>query len=178
MTRIAYYEAEISAFLITDENALLGTLTKQHGFALEHQQKHAWVSQIQILKQYLPTNLNGWIYFEFSIPRMGKRVDVVIVTGGVVFVIEFKVGAHTFDKHAIEQVQDYALDLKNFHLGSHALPIVPILIPTGATSQVAGMALWGSDKVAEPICISPEVMGPTIDRLVMQCSALPIDALT
>ncbi|MBL8420583.1 MAG: hypothetical protein JNK92_08080 [Dechloromonas sp.] len=134
MTRIAYYDADLQDFLAVDEDAVLGALVMQHGFALEHQQKHAWQGQIQLLRRHLPPTITGRIYFEFSIPRMGKRVDVVIVTGGVIFVIEFKVGAQSFDRHAFEQVYDYALDLKNFHRGSHCLPIVPILIPTAAPS--------------------------------------------
>jgi hypothetical protein len=99
MTRIAYYDADIQDFLATNESAVLGALTLCHGFALEHQQKHAWQGQIQILHRHLSPTITGRIYFEFSIPRMGKRVDVVIVTMGVIFVIEFKVGSHSFEIH-------------------------------------------------------------------------------
>ncbi|MCB1959746.1 MAG: hypothetical protein KDE68_04345 [Rhodocyclaceae bacterium] len=91
MTRVAYYEASIQEFLVADEDAILGALSMQHGFALEHQQKHAWHGQIRILRRLLDPTQLGWIYFEFSIPRMGKRADVVLLAGGVVFVIEFKV---------------------------------------------------------------------------------------
>ena len=135
MTRIAYYEANIQEFLAADKDAVLGILAAQHGFALEHEQKYAWQRQIQLLQHHLVPTLKGWIYFEFSISRMGKRADVVLLTGGVVFVVEFKVGSHSFDSYAIEQSHDYALDLKNFHRGSHNIPIVPILIPTAASLQ-------------------------------------------
>lgn len=94
MPRIAYYEANIQEFLIADEDAILGALSMQHGFALEHLQKHAWQGQIRILRSLLAPTRLGWIFFEFSIPRMGKRADVVLLAGGVVFVIEFKVGSH------------------------------------------------------------------------------------
>lgn len=173
---IAYYEADIRDFLAADEDTVLGALVKQHGFALEHQQKHAWQSQIKLLRHYLPPSVTGWIYFEFSIPRMGKRVDVVIVTGGIVFALEFKVGAHSFDRYAVEQVYDYALDLKNFHRGSHAVPIVPILIPTAAPPQSAFEISWAPDQVAEPLCISPEDLPQAIAVAVRQCSVSPIDA--
>ena len=73
MPRIAYYETNLQDFLAADEDAILGALTMQHGFALEHQQKHAWQGQIQLLQRLLSPTLKGWIYFEFSIPRMGKR---------------------------------------------------------------------------------------------------------
>lgn len=77
----------------------------------------------------------GWrgaILFEYSIPRTGRRIDVVLLVGGVVFAVEFKVGAATFDSASLDQVWDQALDLKNFHTASHDLPIVPILVATAA----------------------------------------------
>jgi hypothetical protein len=177
MTRIAYYDADIQNFLAADEVSILGALTLCHGFALEHQQKHAWQGQIKILRSRLPPTIEGRIYFEFSIPRMGKRVDVVIVAMGVVFVIEFKVGSHSFDSYAIDQAHDYALDLKNFHRGSHHLPIVPILIPTAASSQPVTAIQWAPDQVAEPLCISPADLPQAIELAARQCSAPPIDAV-
>ena len=175
MMSIAYYEADIQDFLAADEDAVLGALAMRHGFALEHQQKHAWHGQVQILRHYLPPTVAGRIYFEFSIPRMGKRVDVVIVTGGVVLVIEFKVGAHSFDRYAVEQVYDYALDLKNFHRGSHNLPVVPVLVSTTAPPQPMVEMTWAPDQVAEPLCISPGDLPKAIELAVGQCTALPID---
>lgn len=178
MSRTSYYEADIRSFLTADEDAILGALTMHHGFSLEHQQKHAWQGQIRLLRQYLPPTTAGWIYFEFSIPRMGKRVDVIIVTGSVVLVIEFKVGAHNFDKYAVDQVYDYALDLKNFHRGSHSLPLVPILISTAAHSQPVFEITWAPDQVAQPLCISPADLPQAIELAVGQRSALQIDAPT
>jgi hypothetical protein len=61
---------------------------------------------------------------------MGRRIDCVILSGKVVFAIEFKVGASIYDSHAIDQVTDYTLDLKNFHQQSHNKKIIPILICT------------------------------------------------
>lgn len=178
MSRISYYEADIQNFLAADEDAVLGALAMQHGFALEHQQKHAWQGQIKLLRQYLSPTSTGRIYFEFSIPRMGKRVDVVIVMEGVVFVIEFKVGAQIFDSYAVEQVYDYALDLKNFHRGSHTLPVVPVLISTAALSHPVVDITWAPDKVAKPLCISPADLPQVIKLAVSQCSELPpIDVL-
>ena len=83
MKSIAYYEADIQEFLMANEEAVLGALAMRHGFALEYQQKLAWQGQIQLLRRFLPKSIIGWIYFEFTIPRMGKRVDVIVVTGGV-----------------------------------------------------------------------------------------------
>ncbi len=175
MTSIAYYQSDIQDFLVTDEDAVLGALAMRHGFSLEYQQKYAWLGQIQVLRRYLSPTLVSRIYFEFQIPRMGKRADVVIVTGGMIFVIEFKVGAHSFERYAVEQVYDYALDLKNFHSGSHYLPIVPILISTAASHQPITEMIWSPDQISEPICISPEDLPKAIELAVGQCMALPID---
>ena len=123
-----------------------------HHHDLEHQQKYAWLSQIRILKSQLSVHPEGVLFFEFSIPRMGKRADVLLLYKGIVFIIEFKVGATSFDKHAIDQVHDYALDMNNFHLGSHALPIVPILLATEASSPTTQhQVTWEEYDVAAPM---------------------------
>ncbi|NBP40300.1 MAG: DUF2075 domain-containing protein [Betaproteobacteria bacterium] len=176
MKRIAYYEGSIQNFLTANEDAILGVLSMQHGFALEHEQKYAWQSQIQLLQHILSPSLPGQIYFEFSIPRMGKRADVVLLTGGVVFVIEFKVGSQNFDRYALEQVHDYALDLKNFHRGSHNLPIVPILVPTAAAVQQMPAIEWAADQVATPLCLSASLIPQAIEIAASQCSILPVES--
>ena len=130
----AYYSASLDKFLNDNSDFILGELTRQHQFALEDLQRNAWVSQIQILKSEL-TNLPGaHLAFEYPIPRMGKRVDVIILYSGVVFVLEFKVGERLYQNSALEQGLDYSIDLKNFHEQSHYRSIVPIIIATEAPS--------------------------------------------
>lgn len=160
--RDAYYAAPVSDFFHTPDNAILGELARSHHHELEHLQRNAWILQISILKQLLGDRPDGYIFFEFSIPRMGKRADVVLLQGGLVFVIEFKVGAGNFDRYAVDQVHDYALDLKNFHLGSHTLPIVPVLIATQVETEGTISANWASDLVAEPILIGPARLNEVI----------------
>jgi hypothetical protein len=55
---------------------------------------------------------------EFDIPRLGSRIDAVVVAGATVLPIEFKIGEAHFDRCAHDQAWDYALDLKNFHAAS------------------------------------------------------------
>lgn len=81
---------------------------------------------------------------------MGKRADCVLLIGGVVFVLEFKVNSGAFDRHAIDQAHDYALDLKNFHRGSHTAAIVPILVATRATGGASDL-IYAADQVAAPL---------------------------
>ena len=128
----AYYKNSISKFVLEDSNSILGQLSLNHtNRSLEDLQKNAWVKQIEILKNELK-EINGAIYFEFQIPRMGKRVDNIIIVDDCVFVIEFKVGDDKYGKHAELQVIDYCLDLKNFHEGSHYVKLIPLLVATNA----------------------------------------------
>ncbi|MEN9599260.1 MAG: hypothetical protein RL596_1579 [Bacteroidota bacterium] len=131
MTR-SYYSNTISDFLTDDSDKILGQLIRKHDFAAENLQRNAWIKQIEILKSELTPFKNGQIYFEFSIPRMGKRVDNILIIEDFIFVIEFKVGDTEYQKQAIEQTVDYCLDLQNFHEGSHHEKIVPILVSTKA----------------------------------------------
>ena len=116
----AWYGATIDEFLRTELDAIVGRLSLAGSHDLQQTQREAWVQQVVILKDAL-AGLSGSIFFEFNIPRMGRRIDVVLLIGPRSFVVEFKVGRTDFDRAAIEQVWDYALDLKNFHEASHAV---------------------------------------------------------
>ena len=96
---------------------------------MEETQKRAWITQISILKEALK-EFEGSIFFEYSIPRMGKRVDNIIIINGLIFVVEFKVGSLDYTNSAINQVMDYALDLKNFHEESWTKTLIPLLVAT------------------------------------------------
>ena len=131
----AYYKNSISKFISEDKNSILGQLSLNHSNRqLEDLQKNAWVKQIEILKDQL-TGFDGQVYFEFAIPRMGKRVDNIIIIKDSIFVVEFKVGDGGFESSAQAQVLDYTLDLKHFHEGSHNAKLIPVLVATNAESQ-------------------------------------------
>jgi hypothetical protein len=132
------YGAWIPQFLADDPRLIIGALASWSSFADETTQKAAWLEQISILKKLLTpyAAANGALFFEYDIPRLGLRVDTVLLLEHVLFVLEFKVGARDYTRDAIDQAWDYALDLKNFHEASHRIPIVPILVATqaGATT--------------------------------------------
>lgn len=171
----AYYTAKRDKFYADSDEQILGELVQKHHFALEEGQKLAWLRQILILREALTAQAEFTLYFEFTIPRMGKRADVVLVIGDNVFVIEFKVGSEAFDRHAIEQVEDYALDLKNFHKGSHDLPITPILIATHARASHDIQFELALDQVAQPLRLTPADFGPVIDVIVKRSNGLALD---
>lgn len=132
------YAADYSQFISCSDDQILGELVRHAGNDIELNQSNAWQQQIKLLKQLeLPTDLSdsAKLYFEYTIPRLGRRVDVILVIGHVLFVIEFKVGEKTFAVSALDQVWDYALDLKHFHDASHGLCIAPVLVATEAPGQ-------------------------------------------
>ncbi len=128
----AYYSNKIDQFLNDSVSSIIGELSMNHSNrSLDELQTNAWKKQIEILKDQL-NGLQGQIYFEFAIPRMGKRVDNIVIVKDTAFIIEFKVGDGGYEKYAIEQVIDYTIDLKNFHEGSHFVKLIPILVATNA----------------------------------------------
>ena len=132
MSNRCLYTATFSEFLSKEPLAVLGAMHNNfHGDALTTTDE-AWMGEIEVMQQVLEPwkEEQGQIVFEYDIPRLGKRIDVVLLLRGMIFCLEFKVGKKEEFQAGIEQVMDYALDLKNFHLFSHDRKIVPILIPT------------------------------------------------
>lgn len=131
-----HYRASIAEFLASPIDSILGTMSQQHReFDLTPAQSLAWRKQAEILKTHLQATDKGEIAFEYVIPRMGKRVDAILIFGQALVVVEFKVGATHYESSAIDQVMDYALDLKNFHEKTHDLEIVPLLVATEASAS-------------------------------------------
>jgi hypothetical protein len=149
-----WYGASIADFLATEADDILGKLARHAGDGHFADQRDAWLAQIELVHTQLKS-LDGWVFFEFNIPRMGRRVDVILVLGSVIFALEFKVGETTHDRAAIEQVWDYALDLKNFHEASHNVVIAPILVATEAKALPAKFEA-DADNVYRPILTNSE----------------------
>jgi len=103
-----------------------------------------------------------WIHLEFDIPRLGRRVDAVLVTSTAVIPIEFKVGAKKFEQLDYEQAWDYGLDLKNFHAPSHAAAIFPILCATDAPKSDRRWKPPHADGVRPPFCCNAAGLGTAI----------------
>lgn len=159
----SYYSNTISAFLKEDRDNLRKELVDKGGN--EPEQKRAWVEEIDILQSALLPfeNEEGRVVFEYTIPRMGKRIDVTILLKGIIFVLEFKCGAREFLRGDAEQVIDYALDLKYFHEESANAPIVPILVATKAKeSEMVLQTSAYSDEVYTPILSNEKSLAQTL----------------
>lgn len=173
------YGAPIETFLAEDDDSILGALASWSSFADEPSQKAAWKEQILILKHLLgrcaaPT---GAVFFEYDIPRLGRRVDTVLLLGHVLFVLEFKIGASMFSREAIDQVWDYALDLKNFHETSHQIPIIPVLIATNASCDPPQIEVGPhKDDVPKPLCCNSPGLAAVVQFALARFSSISIDA--
>jgi hypothetical protein len=151
-----YYRNSIQKFLTSSVNEIIGSLTRSNEFDATFLQNKSWELQIPILKKAL-VGFEGEVFFEFSIPRMGKRVDTLVIVKNIVFVIEFKVGEKHFLNHNVEQVWDYALDLKNFHKTSHSVVLVPVLIATESRKNITEIQLTShNDNLTLPVKIGSE----------------------
>jgi hypothetical protein len=176
----AYYSDSIAQFLDKAPDGILGMLTRSasaEGARIESAQADAWSEQIGVLKSALiPHRDAGSLYFEYSIPRLGRRIDVLALIGPVIFVLEFKVGEDRFTSSALDQVYDYALDLKNFHETSHVPPIAPVLIATRAEDVPSTIAYTAhDDKVLQPIRATPQSLPRVIQQVLDFAGGTAID---
>lgn len=173
------YGETIRTFLHDDEERILGTLTRHSTGNIEIAQRNAWSEQVRILRslnKLCDNVLDSRIYLEFTVPRLGRRADVVLLIRDILFIIEFKVGESVFNSFAIDQVWDYALDFKNFHETSHDICIVPILIATKASKQTIEFTLSNhGDKLTHPICISADQIVTAITECLQHFNSYPID---
>ena len=149
-----FYQSDIKSFLAEDTDAIFGKMSRADEMDTTSTQKFAWEQEITIMKDVLApyANEQAQIIFEYTIPRLGKRIDVVVLLRERVFVIEFKAGEEEYNHADVDQVLDYALDLKNFHQGSADRLIVPILVATESDkySTICQLSHY-DDGVYEPL---------------------------
>lgn len=161
-----YYGKTIAEFLAEEPDAIFGALSQAESFDTARDQKNAWNEEIGLLKSILQ-GYNGDVFFEYSIPRLGKRVDVILLINGVVLCLEFKAGAERFETADKEQVWDYALDLKNFHEPSRDLFVAPVLVATDAPDEPFELVTCNyDDKVYAPLQANASTLKEAIVKVV------------
>jgi len=160
-----YYSSSIANFLSNDVESILGQLLIRDEFATSDLQKNSWRKEINILQEQLRSFKDGNIIFEYTIPRIGHRIDVVCIIRGIIVLLEFKVGDSEYKKSTDDQVMDYALDLKYFHEMSAGRYIIPISIPTEAPTENNSLHIM-DDKVATVLRCNKENIGTTIDMVL------------
>ena len=172
------YNSTIREFLQLSPEALLGRFVNNyHGAALTTTNE-AWANEIHIMQEVLQPWMDedGQVIFEYDIPRLGKRIDVVLLLRGLIFCLEFKVGERDMLQSNIEQVLDYALDLKNFHLLSQNRIIVPILVPTlFRTSSSEFIPSVYDDSIYNPLVTGANGLRKLITDVLAHAGAIAPD---
>jgi hypothetical protein len=167
-----YYSNTISGFYAEEPCSIVGKLTGSSQHDINPKTANAWKEEISSLREVLSKYKNtdrGSIYLEYNIPRMGHRVDAIILIDGIVFILEYKTGGQTFNQSARNQVWDYALDLKNFHADSKDRIFVPIVVVPGAPDNHCSIELRSStDKVYEPLFTNTRQLGVVIQNILDQ----------
>ena len=163
-----YYNDTISDFLERDNMEIVGKLTLAYTHDINEETSKSWVSEIDTMKEVLrPYIGRGSVYFEYNIPRMGRRADVIILIDGVVFVLEFKTANQKFSREAMVQVWDYAIDLKNFQEGSRNRVLLPILVVPNEKDCNCSLELKHfEDNVYEPIHVNTQKLSEAFSRFL------------
>jgi len=161
----AYYSASINHFLSQSTNEIVGIIHK-NDISAETRilQSNTWETEVKILKNQLAGLTEGRIIFEYTIPRMGKRVDVVLLHKNIVFLLEFKCGDNEYRSTTYDQVYDYALDLRNFQRESHNKLLVPMIVSTLAPAVT--ILLKEEDRILEPLRCNAQNIRESIDQVV------------
>lgn len=170
-----YYKDTISDFIAKDDMEIVGKLTIAYVHDINEETKKSWVSEIDTMKTVLrPYAERGSVYFEYNIPRMGRRADVIVLIDGIVFVLEFKTANQEFSREAMVQVWDYALDLKNFQEGSLDRVLLPIqVVPNEKDRNCTIESKHFEDNVYEPIQVNTQKLGEAIKHFLANVTHVP-----
>jgi len=162
------YGHPLSTFLAAPTESIIGALTQRSAFNVDQSQVGAWAGTVDALRVSLaPWVGEGHVFLEFDVPRLGRRIDAVLVLRHVVFVIEFKVGAQAFLAQDLDQVVDYALDLKHFHETSHLVPMAPVLVATAAPAGMVQASLDGAvPHLFHPLRCTPDNLMRAIELVL------------
>ncbi len=164
-----FYQSNVKSFLAEETDSIFGKMSRADEMDTAATQKFAWEQEITIMKDVLApyADEQAQIIFEYNIPRLGKRIDVVVLLRERIFVIEFKAGEEEYNHADVDQVLDYALDLKNFHQGSADRLIVPILVATESRkySTICQLSHY-DDGVYEPLLTDADHLGDIL-RLIL-----------
>lgn len=171
-----YARTTVAELYRRDSSSLFSQLFEHSDFDIGLLQRDAWISQLQLLRDALKgADQAAELFLEFSVPRVGKRIDAVLILRDLIFVLEFKIGAETFPSNAVEQVWDYALDLKNFHSESHDKTIIPILIASDAPNSATQHDLKeGRQGVFQPLKSNSNTLRDAITNSLKVRSAVTV----
>jgi len=172
----APYGAQIADFLSAPVETVLGALTTHAALRFrgnQPEQARAWRDQIVLLQRELanlPGVQNWGLLLEYPLSRLGRRPDAVILTPGVIIVVEFKMGAETHGQEYATQAQDYALCVRDFHSAARGNAIVPIVCAERAP-YVTNSRPAVTDSVADVILTN----GTNLHGALRSANSLALD---
>lgn len=163
-----YYSDTITDFLQKEDMVVIGKLALAYSHDINDETKMSWLEELRVMRSVLKTYKNrGSVYFEYNIPRMGRRADVIVLIDDVVFVIEFKTRKSKFTHEAVTQVWDYALDLKNFQEGSRNRIMIPVLVAPSEKDKNCQIELSHfEDLVYNPLQVNEKQLSVAIENVV------------
>ena len=163
-----YYSDSITTFLSRNIEEIVGFLSLESQHDINEETTKSWVEEIQTLQATLSSySGRGSLYFEYNIPRMGRRADVIVLIDGVVFVLEYKTSEQKFSREALVQVWDYAIDLKNFQEGSLNRILVPIVVAPNEKDSNCSLDLTHfEDNVYEPLKVNAKQLGKAFSQVL------------
>ncbi len=172
----SWYAGSLAEFHCASNDHVLAELVRGSSFPVVQTQRDAWLTELPILRKALAGHI-GAVHLEFSIPRMGHRVDAVVLVNGIVLVIEFKIDAKEFSLADMDQVYDYAIDLKYFHEASHNLRVIPILVASRAKGRPLLVVHHGRvPGLYKTICTNADELPSVISRITSELPAQSIDS--
>lgn len=160
------YSDTIDSFLQKDTDTIVGEITLSATQDINKETSNSWQQEVEVLKNVLsPYAQKGSVYFEYNIPRMGRRADVIVLIDGIVFVLEFKTSEQKFTREALIQVWDYAIDLKNFQEGSRDRILIPIVVAPKEKNKNCHIELKPfEDDVYQPLVSKFERLSECFDK--------------
>ena len=90
-----YYQNNIAQFTSDSVDEVIGAMLRRSDFEVNPNTRYSWEIEISTLQDMFKSH-NDWsggIAFEFTIPRIGKRCDVILIINGIVFILEYKTGS-------------------------------------------------------------------------------------
>lgn len=160
------YSDTIDSFLQKNTDTIVGEITLSATQDINKETSNSWQQEVEVLKDVLaPYAQKGSVYFEYNIPRMGRRADVIVLIDGIVFVLEFKTSEQSFTREALIQVWDYAIDLKNFQEGSRDRILIPIVVAPKEKNKNCHIELKPfEDDVYQPLVSNNERLSECFDK--------------
>ncbi|MGC9270972.1 DUF2075 domain-containing protein [Acidiphilium sp.] len=154
---------------VTIVNHLARRLVETH--MVNHEtQIRAWRDQVTMLSVAMRDCPDWFVLLEYPLLRLGRRIDAVVLSDRAIFVLEFKTEASGFTNADREQIEDYALDLFDFHAASRSHPIVPILVAGRALPTAGALPLFWH-AIAPVIDVGATGLGALAQTIARQMPA-------